>query len=153
MTTLSFDEVRDLLPQDYPFVLIDRVVELEPGARIVAVKSVSGNEWMFPGHFPGRALYPGVLLLESMAQAAILLVKQSRDDLEGAGFVLAGVRSRFLGPVVPGDQVRFTLTVDKLISTGGVMSAEATVEDRAVARASLTFAVQEPDDEEKGSAP
>jgi 3-hydroxyacyl-[acyl-carrier-protein] dehydratase len=138
---LGFDQVRALLPHAYPFVLIDQVLELVPEQRIVARKSVSGNEWMFPGHFPERAIYPGVLLLESMAQAAALLFKLSRPDMDGT-FLLAGVRSRFLRPVVPGEQVVFTCTVEKLISTGGIVEAAAEVDGETAVKATLTFAVR-----------
>src|SRR5438067_11072313 len=71
--TLSFDEVRRALPHSYPMILVDVVEELEPGQFIVCRKNVTGNEWCFPGHFPARAVYPGVLLLEGLAQAALLL--------------------------------------------------------------------------------
>lgn len=148
MTTtikLGFDEVRRLLPQAYPFCLVDVVEELEPGERIVARKNISGNEWMFPGHFPDNAIYPGVLLIEGMAQTSILLFKGAEDqdaDFEGATFMIASVKSRFLAPVVPGDQVRYTCEVIKVVSTGGVMECTATVDGNVVAKADLTFAVQ-----------
>ena len=111
-TTLDFDQLRAALPYAYPWILIDRVIELEPGKRIVALKNVSGNEWMFPGHFPGRAIYPGVLLVESMAQASILLLSASPTKPEGR-FLLAGSRVRFLRVVVPGDQLLIHCSVDK----------------------------------------
>ena len=154
MTRLSFDEIRALLPHDYPLVLVDQVLELEPNERILAVKNVSGNEWMFPGHFPATAVYPGVLLIESLAQAAILLALHSRLDVAAnATFFLAGVRSRFLAPVVPGDQVYLSLTADKLVSTGGVMSGEAAVGQQPVAKATLTFAIRVPENPENGGPP
>lgn len=137
---LSFDVLRAQLPQDYPFVLIDRVLELIPSKRILALKNVSGNEWIFPGHFPARAIYPGVMLLESMAQASILLFKASVGAGDGT-FLIIGVRSRFLRPVIPGDQVLFTCTLDKVVSTGSIVTGEATVDGEAVARATLTFVV------------
>ncbi len=75
---MGFDDVCRLLPQSYPFIMVDVVEELQPGKRIVCRKNVTGNEWMFPGHFPQRAIFPGVLLIEGMAQTAILLVASGR---------------------------------------------------------------------------
>ncbi len=138
---LDFDEIRRLLPQAYPFILLDRVDELTAGERIVATKNISGNEWIFPGHFPQKAIYPGVLLIESMAQASILMLKAASPDAEGT-FLLAGVKSRFLRPVVPGDRVRFVCEAQKIISTGGIVEAHATVDGEAVAKADLTFAIR-----------
>ena len=140
-SALGFDEICRLLPQAYPFVLLDRVEELTAGERIVALKNISGNEWMFPGHFPRQAIYPGVLLIESMAQAAILLFKVGRVETEGT-FLLAGVKSRFLRPVVPGDQVRLICEAQKVISTAAIVEAQATVNDEVAAKAELTFAIR-----------
>jgi 3-hydroxyacyl-[acyl-carrier-protein] dehydratase len=77
--TLNFEEVRRLLPQSHPFLMVDRVLELHPGERIVAQKNISGNETFFEGHFPGMAIMPAALILESLAQATILLVRKSAE--------------------------------------------------------------------------
>ena len=138
---LDFDEIRRILPQAYPFILLDRVDELTAGERIVAIKNISGNEWIFPGHFPQKAVYPGVLLVESMAQASILMMKAARPDAQGT-FLIAGAKSRFLRPVVPGDQVRFVCEAQKIISTGGIVEGKAMVGDELVAKAELTFAIR-----------
>ncbi|MDQ2905632.1 MAG: 3-hydroxyacyl-ACP dehydratase FabZ [Chloroflexota bacterium] len=141
---MGFDEVCRLLPQGYPFIMVDVVEELEQGKRIVCRKNVTGNEWMFPGHFPEKAIFPGVLLIEGMAQAAILLLRAD-DSLavpEGATYMLASVKARFLKPVVPGDQLRYVCEVIKLASMGGVMEAEAFVDGEVVVKADLTFAIQ-----------
>lgn len=140
-SALDFDEIRRLLPQAYPFVLLDRVEELTAGERVVALKNICGNEWMFRGHFPQQAIYPGVLLIESMAQAAILLFKAGRAETEGT-FLLAGVKSRFLRPLVPGDQVRLICEAQKIISTAAIVKAEATLDGEVVAKAELTFAIR-----------
>lgn len=141
---VSYDQVRQLLPQNYPFVLVDVIEEWERDTRIVCRKNVTGNEWMFPGHFPNRAIYPGVLLIEGMAQSAILLFRlgDRRQDDEDAAFMIAGVKARFLKPVVPGDQIRYECTVIKMVRTGGVVEATAYVDGEIVAKADLTFAVQ-----------
>jgi 3-hydroxyacyl-[acyl-carrier-protein] dehydratase len=143
-SVMGFDDVCRLLPQSYPFIMVDVVEELQQGKRIVCRKNVTGNEWMFPGHFPKRALFPGVLLIEGMAQAAILLLRT--DDAlviaEGATYLLANVKMRFLKPVVPGDQLRYVCEAIKLAPMGGVIEAEAFVDGEVVAKANLTFAVQ-----------
>lgn len=143
-TIIGFDEVRRLLPQSYPFIMVDVVEELEPGKRIICRKNVTGNEWMFPGHFPEKAIFPGVLLIEGMAQAAILLVRadSSQSVAEEATYMLASVKTRFLKPVVPGDQLRYVCEVVRLARMGGVVDAEVFVDGEVVAKADLTFAVQ-----------
>lgn len=140
---LDFDEVRAQLPQAYPFILIDRVLELVPQQKIVAAKNITGNEWIFPGHFPTKAVYPGVLLLESMAQAAILLFKAGSPASSGT-FLLTAVRSRFLHVVVPGDHLLITCTPEKVISNAAVVEAEICLAGKQtlVAKANLTFAFQ-----------
>lgn len=142
---IGFDVVCRLLPQAYPFIMVDGVEELQPGKRIVCRKNVSGNEWMFPGHFPQKAIFPGVLLVEGMAQASILLLRAdtTREQVaEGATYMLASAKARFLKPVMPGDQLRYVCEAVKLASMGGVVTAEAFVDGEIVAKADLTFAVR-----------
>jgi 3-hydroxyacyl-[acyl-carrier-protein] dehydratase len=104
------DEILRLLPHRYPFLMIDRILEVDVGQRLVALKNVSANEPWVPGHFPSRAIMPGVLLLEAMAQACGALALSGAPDALDAGqriVLLAGVDAvRFRRPVVPGDQVR-----------------------------------------------
>lgn len=140
---MDFDQVRAQLPQGYPFILIDRVLELVPQQKIVASKNITGNEWIFPAHFPTKAIYPGVLLLESMAQAAILLFKAGGPQTSGT-FLLTGVRARFLHAVVPGDNLLITCTPEKIISNAAVVEAEISLagKESLAAKANLTFAFQ-----------
>lgn len=145
---MGFDDVCRLLPQDHPFIMVDVVEELQQGKRIVCRKNVTGNEWMFPGHFPKKAIFPGVLLIEGLAQTAILLLRAD-DSLvvaENATYMLASVKARFLKPVVPGDQLRYVCEAIKLASMGGVVEAEAFVDGEVVVKASLTFAIQDQKD-------
>ena len=95
---MNFEEVKKLVPQRYPFLFIDKVVELEEGKRVVCLKNVSGNEPFFAGHFPEYAIMPGALTLEALAQAAIILFKKSfkQDNNPGAVFLLAGVKASFV---------------------------------------------------------
>jgi 3-hydroxyacyl-[acyl-carrier-protein] dehydratase len=105
---LEYPEIIRRLPHRYPFLLVDRVIELVDGERVVALKNVSANEPFFEGHFPGRPIMPGVLICEALVQTGGLLASCSKDGLpEGRGIVLAGLEHvRFRRRVVPGDQLR-----------------------------------------------
>lgn len=144
---MTFEEVRATLPQKYPFLFIDRVLELEPGQRIVCLKNVSGNEPYFAGHFPEFAIMPGALVLEALAQATIILFKRSAttppdpDSL----YLFAGVKGRMLKPIFPGDQLRLEVTVEKMISTGAITQGVVTVEGETVIKAELSFGLAKRD--------
>jgi len=141
---ISFEEIRTLLPQKYPFQFIDKVTEFEEGKRIVCVKNVSGNEPVFAGHFPDFAIMPGVLIIEAMAQASIILFKKSlsatieKDKI----FLLASIsNARFTKPVFPGDQIFIEILVEKIVSKGAIVQASAKVNETVVAKANLTFGI------------
>jgi 3-hydroxyacyl-[acyl-carrier-protein] dehydratase len=138
---MEFDEVRDLLPQKEPFVFVDRVLELVRGERIVCLKNVSGNEFWIRGHFPGNALMPGVLILEALAQSALILVLKTHPEMNNKLGVLGSVKARFLRPVVPGDRLIMRVRIEKLISKGGIVDAEATVNDQKAVTAKLVFGI------------
>ena len=106
MSVLNIVEIMKLLPHRYPMLLIDRVLEIEPGKRIVGLKNVSANEQFFQGHFPGAPVMPGVLIVEAMAQCAAVLFLRELPDREKKLFLFGGVdKARFRKPVVPGDQL------------------------------------------------
>jgi len=144
---ISFEEIRSLLPQKYPFLFIDKVVEFEEGKKIVCVKNVSGNEPVFVGHFPDFAIMPGVLIIEAMAQASIILFKKSlpnQQNDKNTVFLLASVNNaRFTKPVFPGDQLFIEIIVEKIVSKGAIVQATVKVEEKTVAKASLTFGIAE----------
>lgn len=144
---LSFEEVKSLLPQKYPFIFIDKVIELEKGKKIICLKNVSGNEPFFVGHFPDYAVMPGVLTLEALAQASIILFKKSFDTLanKGSVFLLGSVRASFSKPIFPGDQIILEINIDKVISNGAIVQGIAKVGDNTVAKATLTFGTVERD--------
>lgn len=143
---ILFEEIRNLLPQKYPFLFIDRVVEFEEGKKIVCVKNVSGNEPVFVGHFPDFAIMPGVLIIEAMAQASIILFKKSLAIKRGENtvFLLASVsNARFTKPVFPGDQLLIEIIVEKIVSKGAIIHATVNVGEKIVAKANLTFGIAE----------
>ncbi len=113
--TLHIEEILELLPHRYPFLLVDRVLDFEEGRFLRAVKNVSVNEPFFQGHFPGKPIFPGVLILEAMAQATGILAFKSVGKLEpGELYYFAGIdEARFKRPVVPGDQMIMEVTFEK----------------------------------------
>ena len=139
---LSSEQILNLLPHRYPFALVDRVVEYVPGQRAVALKNVTFNEPQFQGHFPGRPLMPGVLIVEAMAQMGGLIVTQMPDLPKGL-FVFAGIDGvRFRRPVVPGDQLLITCELLSLKRRRfGKVQATATVDGQRVCSGELMFSL------------
>ncbi|MBD9356692.1 3-hydroxyacyl-ACP dehydratase FabZ [Methylomonas albis] len=113
--SLDMLQIQELLPHRYPFLLVDKVLESEPGVRLLAVKNVTFNEPFFQGHFPHKPIFPGVLIMEALAQATALLTSQSDNKLgKGTTYFLAGIdNARFKKQVVPGDQLRLEVTYIK----------------------------------------
>ena len=105
--TLDILQIQAFLPHRYPFLLVDKVIECEPGIRLLGVKNVTYNEPFFQGHFPQKPIMPGVLILEALAQATGLLASETAgDELEGMIYYLVGIdKAKFKRPVVPGDQL------------------------------------------------
>ena len=128
--------IQSVLPHRYPFLLVDRVLEIEPGKRIVAIKNVTANEPFFAGHFPGRPVMPGVLLIEGMAQAGGLLLLHDLPDRAGKLLYFASIENaKFRRPVVPGDQVRYEIEVLRLRPTFCRLSGKALVDGQIAAEA------------------
>ena len=139
----SITELQEILPQEYPFLLVDRVLEIQEGKRIVAIKNVTANEHYFVGHFPENPVMPGVLILEAMAQTAIVLYAKSKHvKKDKVRYYFGKAEIKFKAPVVPGDQLRFEVNALKLLSNGGFVDAKAYVQDKIVAVATLGFSVQ-----------
>lgn len=143
--TMDIQAILEHLPHRYPFLLVDRVLECEPGKRLKAIKNVSVNEPMFTGHFPERPVFPGVLIMEALAQATgILAFKTQGKKPDGSSlYYFAGIDNcRFKQPVLPGDQM--VLEVEVLKAKRGIwkFSAEAKVDDKVVASAELMCAEQ-----------
>lgn len=152
---LDINHIQRLLPHRYPFLLIDRVVELERKHRIVAIKNVSANEPFFQGHFPGVPIMPGVLIVEAMAQSGAVMLFTDLDDRERKLVVFAGIeRARFRRPVVPGDQLRLEVVAVAWRRTAGRMQGKAFVDGKLVAEATIScHIVDRPRSENDGAAP
>lgn len=137
------ERIAALLPHRYPFLLVDRVIELVPGTSIVALKNATINEPFFQGHFPGHPVMPGVLIVEALAQTSGLLIGLSgtRTAKDDRIFYLAKVdNARFLKPVVPGDQLRLEVQLKRMIRSMGIFTARAVVDGREVATCELMCA-------------
>ncbi|MDP3143406.1 MAG: 3-hydroxyacyl-ACP dehydratase FabZ [Candidatus Omnitrophota bacterium] len=141
---LNIEEIKKILPQRFPFLMIDRVIELKENEKLVAIKNVSINEHFFEGHFPNEKVMPGVLIIEAMAQAGIVLYHYSKKPKLDSIYFLGKVEARFFKPVVPGDQLRLELTPAKFLSTAGIFNATAYVKDVKVAEAQIAFGVKSP---------
>jgi 3-hydroxyacyl-[acyl-carrier-protein] dehydratase len=140
MSSMDIHEILEYLPHRFPFLLLDRVVSLELGESIVAIKNVTINEPFFPGHFPYHPVMPGVLIVEAMAQAAAVLsfkttgLKPSKDTV----YYFAGIdKARFKKPVAPGDQLELRVKIDRIIRGIGKYSGQALVNGEVVAEAEL----------------
>jgi 3-hydroxyacyl-[acyl-carrier-protein] dehydratase len=135
---LDINEIQKFLPHRYPFLLIDKVVEMERFKRIVAIKSVTINEGFFQGHFPGKPVMPGVLILESMAQAGGLLLLQEIPDRDQKLLYLATINDvKFRRPVVPGDQLRVEVDILSWKGDRCKIQGKAFVDGNVAAEATL----------------
>ena len=136
--TLDIRQILGILPHRYPFLLVDRIVSMEAGKRVVGIKNVTFNEPFFQGHFPGNPVMPGVLIVEAMAQVGAVLLLRGVPDREHKLVYFAGIdRARFRRPVTPGDQVRFEVEVLKVRSRSARLRGEAFVDGALVAEAEL----------------
>lgn len=136
--TMDIGQIMALLPHRYPFLLIDRVVELERQKRVVALKNVTMNEPQFQGHFPDYPLMPGVMMIEAMAQAGCVLLLTELPDPESKLVLFTGIENaRFRRPVVPGDQMRIEASVEQWRSRGSKMRGEITVDGKLVCDATI----------------
>jgi 3-hydroxyacyl-[acyl-carrier-protein] dehydratase len=145
MAELDIYEVLKYLPQRYPVLMIDRVKECDPGKRVVALKNVSVNEPYFQGHFPGRPIMPGVLILEAMAQAAGVLVlsagRGSAHD-ENVYYYVGIDNARFKKPVIPGDQLEVEVKLERMLRGIGKFSCVASVAGEVVAEAAILLTIR-----------
>ena len=137
-------EIMNFLPHRYPFLLVDKILELEPDKRIVGLKNVTINEQFFQGHFPGAPVMPGVLIIESMAQVAGVLIYRDLPDKDKKLIYFSGIESaKFRRPVLPGDQLRVEMQLLNRRNNFGKMQGRAMVDGKLAAEAVVLFAIVE----------
>src|ERR1700692_3397056 len=131
LQTMDVGQIMEYLPHRYPFLLIDRVIAIEPAKRIVAIKNVTINEEFFNGHFPGHAIMPGVLVVEAMAQAGCILLLKEVADRETKLVVFTGIeQAKFRRPITPGDQLRIEVDVLSFKTRAGRIEGRAFVDGK-----------------------
>lgn len=141
MSLYTAQEIMDIIPHRYPFLLIDTIEELEPGTRALGRKCVSVNEPFFQGHFPGNPVMPGVLIIEALAQVGAVAML-SQPDFQGRTAYFAGIdKARFRRKVVPGDVLLLETEIIKVKGPIGIGRAVARVGDQVAAQAELTFSI------------
>jgi len=139
---MDINEIQTIIPHRFPMLLIDRVLELDPLKKIVAIKNVTMNEHVFQGHFPGAPVFPGVCIIEAMAQAGAVLLFREVPDRESKLLYFTGIEeARFRKPVVPGDQLRIEVSVIKYKMGFAKLRAEAYVDGQLVTEAIISSAL------------
>ena len=140
---LNIKEIQRIIPHRFPFLMIDRVIDLEPNVKLIAIKNVTVNEPFFTGHFPNEKVMPGVLIVEAMAQAGCVYFYYSKD-MQGKDLIyyLAKVEAKFIKPVTPGDQIKIEVTTVKMMSKAGILKTRAIVGDKVVAEAEIGFGIK-----------
>ena len=141
---LDIQEIKKIIPHRFPFLMIDRVVDLKPNEKLIAIKNVTINEHFFVGHFPDEKVMPGVLIVEAMAQAGCIYFYYSKNLIgKKLIYYLGKVAVRFHAPVVPGDQLKIEVTTARFLAKTGIIKTRAFVHDKLVAEAEIAFSVKE----------
>jgi 3-hydroxyacyl-[acyl-carrier-protein] dehydratase len=139
---MNIHEIQNILPHRYPFLLVDRIIDIKAKVKAVGIKNVTANEYFFQGHFPDYPIMPGVLIVEAMAQVSGILAFQSGAQGNSVYF-MSIEKAKFRKPVVPGDQLRFEVNVLKQRNNVWKFSGQAFVDNKVVAEAEFTAMVSE----------
>lgn len=139
---LDINEIKKIIPHRYPFLLVDKIVEVEEGQRAVGIKNVTGNEEFFQGHFPDYPVMPGVLIIEALAQVGAVAMLKKEENRGKLAFFAGIDKARFRGQVFPGDQLRLEVEITKMKASIGKGNARALVDGKVVAEGELMFALQ-----------
>ena len=140
MVTLNIDQIKEAIPQRYPMLLVDEIIELDLGKRVVGVKHITGDELFFQGHFPGEPIMPGTLIIEAMAQTSTFLFYQPDKGSQKLNFYLGVVKdARFLKPVLPKAKLKMVAEPLRLAEDSAHVKVEATVNGEVVSKAELVF--------------
>lgn len=141
MSTLEIEAIKEILPHRYPFLLVDRITELEPGKRAVGIKNVTANEPFFQGHFPERAIMPGVLLIEVMAQVGGIMILALPEHRGKLAYIASVEGAKFRRPIVPGDTLTAEVELLRIIGTMGKVKCRLRVGEEAAVEAVIMFAL------------
>ncbi len=138
------EKIKSILPHREPFLFIDEIIEIEDATKVVAVKNIKSNENFFEGHFPDKPIMPGVLIIEAMAQASIILYSVCKPEIAKThpNYYLGKVKAEFLSPVFPGDKLVLEINSVKITDEAGVVDALARVGERIAAKANLVFGIK-----------
>lgn len=137
----NIKEIQEIIPHRYPFLLIDKIVEIVPGEKAIGIKNVTMNEYFFKGHYPDEPIMPGVLIVEALAQVGAVAILD-KDEFKGKKPIFGGIKkARFRKVVVPGDTILLSVEMVKIRGQIGVGNAVATVDGEVVCKAELTFAI------------
>ena len=141
---MSLEEIKKILPHRYPFLLVDRVLEVKKGEYCKAIKNISGNEEIFQGHFPNQAVLPGVMIIEAMAQTAGIVIHSCKEENEPREIIFfAGIdKAKFRIPVVPGDQIVLETSLKNQRRNFWVFEGEAKVDNKLAAQAEIKLMLQ-----------
>jgi 3-hydroxyacyl-[acyl-carrier-protein] dehydratase len=137
---LSYEEIKKYLPQRFPMIMVDQVIEYEAGKRLKAIKNVTANEIYFLGHFPQKAIMPGAFILEGLAQCMLVLFQLTYGPIEPEAMPLFGsVQARFLRPIYPGDRMVCEVEAIKMISTAGIFKGQVKVDEVLTTSCEMSF--------------